>query len=298
MTEGPGQGPLDDDTVALGPDAELPEPFSAPASPPPPPPGPAVADGGERAGGSSPWRTRPPGAGGTPPPEPPPTVRGGGPLGPGPTGPSGPPPRRGDSNAVTLVAVGGVVVLVVVIVLMAVVLGFGGDDDGDDVATGDSTASTTASTEATTTSTTTTTTTPPTTTAPPPAVTIIVGGPELAPGLFCRDLLAQGATYDEAVAYWLGEGRPTRMDDDGNGIPCETVYPAADVESVWGPQGLEEEGVTPGLFCRDLPPLGLDYEAAVAYWFQEGQPERMDDDGNGRPCETVYPTDEVQAFWG
>jgi hypothetical protein len=36
----------------------------------------------------------------------------------------------------------------------------------------------------------------------------------------------------------------------------------------------------------------------VAYWYDEGLPDRMDADGNGIPCETVYPAAVVQAFWG
>ncbi|HEX7135889.1 MAG TPA: hypothetical protein VF228_25145, partial [Iamia sp.] len=181
--------------------------------------------------------------------------------------------------------------------------GFGDDDEPDDVVAGDSTTTTapTSTTEAPTTpstSTTTTTTTTTTTVPSGPTVIVIGGGADLDPGLFCRDLVADGVAYDDAVIYWLEEGRPTRMDEDGNGVPCETVYPAADVEEVWGPQGLEADGVTPGLLCRDLVADGLDYEAAVTYWETEGRPARMDDDGNGRPCETVYPAEEVAAFWG
>lgn len=53
-----------------------------------------------------------------------------------------------------------------------------------------------------------------------------------------------------------------------------------------------------GLLCRDLADRGYDYEGAVAYWTKEGTPERMDADGNGIPCETVYLEKEVLAFWG
>jgi hypothetical protein len=41
----------------------------------------------------------------------------------------------------------------------------------------------------------------------------------------------------------------------------------------------------------------LSYGLAVYYWLTEGRPARMDADGNGRPCETVYPANEVDAFW-
>lgn len=66
-------------------------------------------------------------------------------------------------------------------------------------------------------------------------------------GLLCRDLLKPPPgfeadqwqpdldylTYGLAVWYWVAEGRPDRMDADGNGIPCETVYPKEDVEEYW-----------------------------------------------------------------
>ena len=52
-------------------------------------------------------------------------------------------------------------------------------------------------------------------------------------GLYCRDLVARGFTYAESVAYWFATGAPDRMDADKNGIPCETVYPAAEVQDYW-----------------------------------------------------------------
>lgn len=63
----------------------------------------------------------------------------------------------------------------------------------------------------------------------------------LAPGLFCRDLAAQGFGYPQAVAYWLREGVPERMDADLNGVPCETVYPEVEVQAF-----LLDGGVGPG----------------------------------------------------
>lgn len=48
---------------------------------------------------------------------------------------------------------------------------------------------------------------------------------DTSPGLTTRGI----GVYD-ALRYFVFEGRPSRMDVDGNGIPCETVYPnAADV---------------------------------------------------------------------
>ncbi len=61
-----------------------------------------------------------------------------------------------------------------------------------------------------------------------PVQQFLMGG-SWEPGLRCRDLADQGATYEAAVAYWLLEGVPDRMDADRNGIPCETVYPAEQV---------------------------------------------------------------------
>ena len=71
------------------------------------------------------------------------------------------------------------------------------------------------------------------------------------------------------------------------------------------------EDYPPGLFCRDLaePPPGtepgrwppeddhLSYWLAMFYWLTENRPDRMDADLNGRPCETIYPSDEVTSFW-
>jgi hypothetical protein len=116
---------------------------------------------------------------------------------------------------------------------------------------------------------------------------------DLASGLFCRDLAAVGYRYPMAVAYWLKEGRPERMDADRNGTPCETVYDSYEVSSFFG------RGAGPsGLFCRDLVELGWGYPDAVAYWLLEGAPDRMDADRNGVPCETTYDPAVVAAFLG
>jgi hypothetical protein len=65
-------------------------------------------------------------------------------------------------------------------------------------------------------------------------------------GLHCRDLRAGAAEHPFdlsgsarpeteffwSLVYWFLEGQPARMDADGNGIPCESLYPAHVVESV------------------------------------------------------------------
>jgi hypothetical protein len=71
----------------------------------------------------------------------------------------------------------------------------------------------------------------------PPQTTSTYTLPSIATldtGLFCRDLRALGYTYVDAVDYWIVELRPDRMDADRNGIPCETVWPSADVITFWG----------------------------------------------------------------
>jgi hypothetical protein len=114
----------------------------------------------------------------------------------------------------------------------------------------------------------------------------------LAAGLFCRDIEAAGYSFDQALAYWVREGTPSRMDADGNGIPCETLYSAGDVNSVIGASA----GFGPDLFCYHLVDRGAGFGEAVAYWVSEGVPDRMDADGNGIPCETVYDAAEVADF--
>ncbi len=122
-------------------------------------------------------------------------------------------------------------------------------------------------------------------------------------GLFCRDLYAKGFSYVAAVDYWRESGQPNQMDEDRNGIPCQTVYSPSDVSAYWGTQSVPPQmessvgNLPDGLFCRDLYARGYDYSQAVDYWFYQGQPPKMDADLNGVPCETVYPTSDVNDFW-
>lgn len=260
---------------------------------------------------------------------------GGGP----PDGPDEAPPAMTTRGAATWIAVGGVVVLVVVIAVLVGLLALRSDRSEDDVVAGEggsttrrsttdgsdatttpasaSTGSTTArpsvtTAPATTTPTTaapTTSTRPPTTTAPPttsapppttsPTPSTISPDDDPPNGLLCRDLAGRGLDYPTAVAYWFQEGQPERMDADLNGIPCETVYPVEDVSAYWSTTDPATTAALPGgLLCEDLDARELDYPTAVAYWYQEGVPDRMDADLNGIPCETVYPAGDVDAYWG
>lgn len=118
---------------------------------------------------------------------------------------------------------------------------------------------------------------------------------QLPTGLFCRDLHGRGYSYSQAVYYWQQEGRPDRMDASGTGRPCTTVYPNAEVASYWGQDPVTN--LSTGLYCRDLRAGGYSYAQAVEYWLIEGRPARMDAVGRGRPCTTVYPDVEVDAYW-
>jgi hypothetical protein len=42
----------------------------------------------------------------------------------------------------------------------------------------------------------------------------------------------------------------------------------------------------------------LAYKWALAYWFLEGSPDRMDVDRNGLPCELLFDADVVAEVWG
>jgi len=116
----------------------------------------------------------------------------------------------------------------------------------------------------------------------------------LETGLFCRDLASLGYGYSEAVAYWMAEGAPDRMDADRNGRPCETVWPS-DHEHFLN----AAIGEAAGMLCRDLgyPDSGEGFLRAVAYWLIEGAPDRMDADRNGTPCETVFSSSAINEFY-
>ena len=57
-------------------------------------------------------------------------------------------------------------------------------------------------------------------------------------------------------------------------------------------------GLPTGLFCADLFAMGYSYVDAMDYWYADGAPNRMDADVDGIPCETVYPSWEIDAYWG
>jgi hypothetical protein len=91
------------------------------------------------------------------------------------------------------------------------------------------------------------------------------------------------------------------LDDDtiARGLASDHPFTTAEVHEQYA-------AATHGLLCRDLrhgwPPtaagqLGADaaFLWSLVYWNLEGQPARMDADGNGIPCETLYEPDLVTS---
>jgi hypothetical protein len=105
-------------------------------------------------------------------------------------------------------------------------------------------------------------------------------------GLYCRDFVAAMDHPWHPTMYWLLEGQPARMDADGDGIPCETVYPERIMRDFL--EDTQYEIFPSGLYCRELVWYRPFFPQAVAYYYQEGFPSRMDADRNGVPCETAY----------
>ena len=125
-------------------------------------------------------------------------------------------------------------------------------------------------------------------------------------GLFCRDIVASGRSYHEAVRYWYREGAPDRMDADFNGIPCETVFDVDVVADFWGVSHPELAVET---VAREL--LRCDYEVTHVV-STEDYPDgtfdvkvRVDTDLDQAPDQTglfnvyvgfdVYPTGDLEV---
>ena len=102
----------------------------------------------------------------------------------------------------------------------------------------------------------------------------------------CADFVEMDLGYEAALGYWFVNGRPDRMDTDGNDIPCDE-----EAFTVWLPVIGEGAGAhyAHGLYCRDIvvnPWTGP--REPFLYWLLEGSPDRMDADRDGIPCETLF----------
>ncbi len=228
-----------------------------------------------------------------PPPNPPPTYSPATPA----SGPAATPPPRPGLSPWILAA--GAAMLIALTALTVILL----TRDTDNTATGPDIAgagnATTTVTAAPTTAAPETTVAPtiaPAPAAPAPAPVGDVANE--ASGQLCKDLKAKGYSYSAAVDYWRANGQTNSLDADKNGIPCETVYPRSDIVSYWPAStynGTVSYGLPSGLLCRDLEARGVGVYDALRYYIYEGYPSRMDADGNGIPCETVYP--DAEYVW-
>ena len=116
----------------------------------------------------------------------------------------------------------------------------------------------------------------------------------LPPDIQCEDFVEMDLDYAAALGYWFVSDRPSRMDTDGNEIPCdEQAY------SVRLPVVGEGEGTwfAHGLYCRDIvTDRWMGPEVPFLYWLMEGSPDRMDADRDGIPCETLFPEIVLSQF--
>lgn len=53
-------------------------------------------------------------------------------------------------------------------------------------------------------------------------------------GLSCDELVDLGYEYIETVAYWVWYDRPSDLDPDSHGVPCETHFPIEEVDEIFG----------------------------------------------------------------
>lgn len=220
-----------------------------------------------------------------------------------------PEPAEPENAGAALRGLIGAVILAAVGVTAWLAIGPDAGDAGQEVVTEDG-ATTSSTTAVTVTSTSVAPSTEPTvsTTAAPTTTMGADSAVRLLPaGLDCRALVDTGLSYSEVVRYWNGHAQPDELDPDGDGEPCEQVFPRSVIVAELGEPGSdvppdgEAPGdpaattvpagtrLPPGLRCADLRARGVSVEDAIAYYLANGSPSRMDADRNGVPCETVYP---------
>lgn len=119
---------------------------------------------------------------------------------------------------------------------------------------------------------------------------LLVGGllAGVAAAIFLWSRYSGGA--DEAGSPAVASATPAPT-PSASPEPTRTKRPKAS-----GPGDVRD--LKAGLFCRDLKADGYSYSAAVDYWRMHGQPDQMDANRDGIPCETVYPADRVRDYWG
>jgi hypothetical protein len=196
-------------------------------------------------------------------------------------------------------------------VLGLALAGCGGDDEGTAPTTSEPSTTTVATTAA-----------PTTTTTAAPALTL----GELIAGVEAR--VNEGTDVQRTVAQCSHGGLDEPLDAStpvgrGTVLTCaQYTEPPTDVGELLvivvdddgTAAGFGASDGTPylpfraahGLLCRELladPLLGgladqtVPYRVALAYWFLEGEPARMDADGDGIPCEQLFTPDVVDDAW-
>lgn len=123
-------------------------------------------------------------------------------------------------------------------------------------------------------------------TAPPPETALVPPAviEQQAPATTthdCEELQRAGMTFTQVVQHWYGLGAPADMDDDSDGIPCETVYGEKNSPATTTPRTATHD-------CATLQSQGMSFAEVIGYWNSVGSPGDMDDDSDGIPCETVY----------
>ncbi|MGB5566912.1 MAG: hypothetical protein WBN93_11360 [Acidimicrobiia bacterium] len=104
----------------------------------------------------------------------------------------------------------------------------------------------------------------------------------LPSGLNCEDLRWVRPFYRQAVAYYVAAGFPGALDDDGDGIPCEST---GFEDELWDIEWVAD--TASGMSCDDLANserFEHDYFGVVLYWLYHGRPAELDADRDGLPC--------------
>jgi hypothetical protein len=115
--------------------------------------------------------------------------------------------------------------------------------------------------------------------------------PDEPSGMSCQEAWWWRPFYPQLLAYYFGEGFPTRMDEDGDGFPCESFYDDA------GSAERFMEDFPPDLTCGDLEAGSMRYQDVITYFLAYGHPAELDPDGDGYPCSPGWPwPDEVEMF--
>jgi hypothetical protein len=108
---------------------------------------------------------------------------------------------------------------------------------------------------------------------------------------------ANAASFGPSCGTQLTQQNQPASPSSAAAVPSATVAPKKKSTKRRSSGPGDVRGLRAGLFCRDLMASGYSYVAAIDYWRMHGQPDKMDADGNGIPCETVYPAYAINVLW-